>query len=156
VSAMTSVTSPMQNSTLPSCGVHSSTRQGTINPLTCSNGSFPTLRQGQSWCMSFDPLRTRFAVAAVLASLGRCGCQRQRICVPAKSQSRFSLNSLATLPPWHSAFCNVAISTPAAHIGPNPPWAGCVYGADTPVWLALDAPQRLTGKFVRDRKVISW
>ena len=29
-------------------------------------------------------------------------------------------------------------------------------GADTPVWLALDAPQRLTGKFVRDRRVISW
>ena len=29
-------------------------------------------------------------------------------------------------------------------------------GADTPVWLALDAPQRLSGKFVRDRKVISW
>ena len=29
-------------------------------------------------------------------------------------------------------------------------------GADTPVWLALDAPQRLTGKFVRDRKVIPW
>jgi NAD(P)-dependent dehydrogenase (short-subunit alcohol dehydrogenase family) len=29
-------------------------------------------------------------------------------------------------------------------------------GADTPVWLALDAPQNLTGKFVRDRRVISW
>jgi len=29
-------------------------------------------------------------------------------------------------------------------------------GADTAVWLALDAPQRLTGKFVRDRKVIPW
>jgi hypothetical protein len=29
-------------------------------------------------------------------------------------------------------------------------------GADTPVWLVLDAPQRLTGKFVRDRKVIPW
>lgn len=29
-------------------------------------------------------------------------------------------------------------------------------GADTPVWLALDAPQKLTGKFVRDRRVISW
>jgi NAD(P)-dependent dehydrogenase (short-subunit alcohol dehydrogenase family) len=29
-------------------------------------------------------------------------------------------------------------------------------GADTPVWLALDAPQDLTGKFVRDRKVIPW
>ena len=29
-------------------------------------------------------------------------------------------------------------------------------GADTPVWLALDAPQSLIGKFVRDRRVISW
>lgn len=29
-------------------------------------------------------------------------------------------------------------------------------GADTPVWLALDAPQTLTGKFVRDREVIPW
>jgi NAD(P)-dependent dehydrogenase (short-subunit alcohol dehydrogenase family) len=29
-------------------------------------------------------------------------------------------------------------------------------GADTPVWLALEAPQDLTGKFVRDRKVIPW
>jgi NAD(P)-dependent dehydrogenase (short-subunit alcohol dehydrogenase family) len=29
-------------------------------------------------------------------------------------------------------------------------------GADTPVWLALDAPQSLTGKFIRDRRVISW
>src|SRR5215470_2418249 len=29
-------------------------------------------------------------------------------------------------------------------------------GAETAVWLALDAPQDLTGKFVRDRKVIPW
>jgi NAD(P)-dependent dehydrogenase (short-subunit alcohol dehydrogenase family) len=29
-------------------------------------------------------------------------------------------------------------------------------GADTAVWLALDAPATLTGKFVRDRKVIPW
>jgi NAD(P)-dependent dehydrogenase (short-subunit alcohol dehydrogenase family) len=29
-------------------------------------------------------------------------------------------------------------------------------GADTAVWLALDAPQSLTGKFLRDRKVIAW
>jgi NAD(P)-dependent dehydrogenase (short-subunit alcohol dehydrogenase family) len=29
-------------------------------------------------------------------------------------------------------------------------------GADTPVWLALDAPQNLTGKFLRDRKEIPW
>jgi hypothetical protein len=27
---------------------------------------------------------------------------------------------------------------------------------DTAVWLALDAPQDLTGKFLRDRKVIPW
>lgn len=29
-------------------------------------------------------------------------------------------------------------------------------GADTAVWLALDAPQDLTGNLLRDRKVIAW
>src|SRR5947208_4576045 len=29
-------------------------------------------------------------------------------------------------------------------------------GADTIVWLAIDAPQNLTGKFLRDRKEIPW
>jgi NAD(P)-dependent dehydrogenase (short-subunit alcohol dehydrogenase family) len=29
-------------------------------------------------------------------------------------------------------------------------------GADTAVWLALDAPQKLTGKFLRERKIIPW
>ncbi len=29
-------------------------------------------------------------------------------------------------------------------------------GADSAVWLALDAPQSLTGKFIRGRKVIPW
>jgi NAD(P)-dependent dehydrogenase (short-subunit alcohol dehydrogenase family) len=29
-------------------------------------------------------------------------------------------------------------------------------GADSAVWLALDAPQKLTGKFIRERKVIAW
>ena len=29
-------------------------------------------------------------------------------------------------------------------------------GADTAVWLALDAPRDLSGKFLRDRKVIGW
>lgn len=31
-----------------------------------------------------------------------------------------------------------------------------VDGADTAVWLALDAPQSRTGKFLRDRQVIAW
>jgi NAD(P)-dependent dehydrogenase (short-subunit alcohol dehydrogenase family) len=30
------------------------------------------------------------------------------------------------------------------------------HGADTAVWLALDAPRTLTGKFIRDRAVIPW
>jgi hypothetical protein len=29
-------------------------------------------------------------------------------------------------------------------------------GADTIVWLATDAPQNLTDKFLRDRKKIPW
>jgi NAD(P)-dependent dehydrogenase (short-subunit alcohol dehydrogenase family) len=39
--------------------------------------------------------------------------------------------------------------------GPNATRA-VAEGADTAVWLALDAPATLTGKFVRDRKVIPW
>ena len=30
------------------------------------------------------------------------------------------------------------------------------FGADTIVWLASEAPQDLTGKFLRDRKEIAW
>jgi len=29
-------------------------------------------------------------------------------------------------------------------------------GAETPVWLASDAPQKLTGNFIRDKKIIPW
>jgi NAD(P)-dependent dehydrogenase (short-subunit alcohol dehydrogenase family) len=29
-------------------------------------------------------------------------------------------------------------------------------GADTIVWLATEAPQTLTGRFIRDRKPIPW
>jgi NAD(P)-dependent dehydrogenase (short-subunit alcohol dehydrogenase family) len=29
-------------------------------------------------------------------------------------------------------------------------------GADTPVWLALEAPHSLTGKLLRDRKTVDW
>jgi NAD(P)-dependent dehydrogenase (short-subunit alcohol dehydrogenase family) len=29
-------------------------------------------------------------------------------------------------------------------------------GAETPVWLATEAPLRLTGKFLRDKKEIEW
>ncbi|MEZ4722222.1 MAG: SDR family oxidoreductase, partial [Flavobacteriales bacterium] len=29
-------------------------------------------------------------------------------------------------------------------------------GAETPVWLATKAPLDLTGKFIRDKKVIPW
>jgi hypothetical protein len=29
-------------------------------------------------------------------------------------------------------------------------------GAETPVWLASEAPIELTGKFLRDKKTIPW
>jgi NAD(P)-dependent dehydrogenase (short-subunit alcohol dehydrogenase family) len=39
--------------------------------------------------------------------------------------------------------------------GPSAP-RDVAQGADTAVWLALDAPHDLTGKFLRDREVIPW
>ena len=49
-------------------------------------------------------------------------------------------------------------AAPAAHLRgywPLLALAGFVVVAGI-VWLAVDAPQNLTGKFLRDRKVIPW
>jgi NAD(P)-dependent dehydrogenase (short-subunit alcohol dehydrogenase family) len=39
--------------------------------------------------------------------------------------------------------------------GSSAPWS-VEKGAETPVWLAAEAPENLTGKFIWDKKVIQW
>ena len=53
-------------------------------------------------------------------------------------------------------------STPSAPGGSRPTWEAVTrrlpveQGADTIVWLATEAPQSMTGLFIRDRKPIPW
>jgi len=56
---------------------HSSTRPGITDPSTCSSGRAST---GTELCKSFDPLRARFSVLAVLARLGRSANAPSRVC----------------------------------------------------------------------------
>src|SRR5712691_3899192 len=45
--------------------------------------------------------------------------------------------------------------SPRDHSPPTQRQRSVEQGADTVVWLALDAPPNLTGKFLRDREVIA-
>lgn len=52
-----------------------------------------------------------------------------------------------------NAVCPGWVKTDMGGSGANRPVAK---GAETPVWLATDAPQNLSGKFIRDKRVIDW
>ena len=78
---------------------------------------------------------------------------------PAYSISKTALNMLtqqltATLPDvmvnsMCPGWCRTEMGGPDAPLTPE-------QGADTLVWLALDAPSSLRGKFVKERQVIPW
>jgi NAD(P)-dependent dehydrogenase (short-subunit alcohol dehydrogenase family) len=78
---------------------------------------------------------------------------------PAYSMSKTALNMLtqqltAALPrvmvnSMCPGWCRTDMGGPDAPLSPEE-------GADTLVWLALDAPRDLRGKFVKQRKVIPW
>jgi NAD(P)-dependent dehydrogenase (short-subunit alcohol dehydrogenase family) len=64
-------------------------------------------------------------------------------CQLAAAQPKFAVNSVC--PGW--------VRTDMGGAGAD---RSVEEGADTIVWLAADAPQNLTGKFLRDRKPIPW
>lgn len=78
---------------------------------------------------------------------------------PAYSMSKTALNALTQ---------HFAVALPAFAVNTvSPGWVRTAMGgdaaplsveqgADTIVWLALDAPQSLTGKFLRERREIAW
>ena len=78
---------------------------------------------------------------------------------PAYSVSKAALNALtrqfaAALP--HCAVNSVCPGWVRTAMGGNAAPRSVEEGADTIVWLAAEAPQTLTGKFLRDRQVIDW
>jgi len=78
---------------------------------------------------------------------------------PAYSMSKTALNSLtqhfaAALPSF--AVNSVSPGWVRTEMGGSAAPLSVAEGADTIVWLALDAPQDLTGKFLRERREIDW
>jgi NAD(P)-dependent dehydrogenase (short-subunit alcohol dehydrogenase family) len=78
---------------------------------------------------------------------------------PAYSMSKTALNALtqhfaAALP--HFAINAVSPGWVRTDMGGSAAPLSVEQGADTVVWLALDAPQTLTGKFLRERREIAW
>jgi NAD(P)-dependent dehydrogenase (short-subunit alcohol dehydrogenase family) len=78
---------------------------------------------------------------------------------PAYSMSKSALNALtqhfaAALPDF--AVNSVSPGWVRTEMGGNAAPLSVEEGADTIVWLALDAPQSLTGQFLRERKPIAW
>ena len=78
---------------------------------------------------------------------------------PAYSMSKTALNSLTQH--FAAALPNFAVNCVSPGWvrtemgGPSAPLS-VEQGADTIVWLALEAPQSLTGKFLRERREIAW
>ncbi len=78
---------------------------------------------------------------------------------PAYSISKTALNGVtvqlaAALPKFAiNSVCPGWVRTDMGGAGAN---RSVAQGADTIVWLAAEAPQNLTGKFLRDRKPIPW
>jgi NAD(P)-dependent dehydrogenase (short-subunit alcohol dehydrogenase family) len=78
---------------------------------------------------------------------------------PAYSMSKTALNALtqhfaAALPQF--AVNAVSPGWVRTDMGGDAAPLSVEQGADTIVWLALDAPQTLTGKFLRERREIAW
>ena len=78
---------------------------------------------------------------------------------PAYSMSKTALNALtqhfaAALPRF--AVNSVSPGWVRTDMGGKSAPLSVEQGADTIVWLALDAPQKLTGKFLRERQEIAW
>jgi NAD(P)-dependent dehydrogenase (short-subunit alcohol dehydrogenase family) len=66
-----------------------------------------------------------------------------RLLAPALAQTGVAVNAMC--PGW-------VRTEMGGHAAPRP----VAEGADTAVWLALDAPRELSGRFLRDRQVIPW
>jgi NAD(P)-dependent dehydrogenase (short-subunit alcohol dehydrogenase family) len=80
---------------------------------------------------------------------------------PAYSISKTALNAVtrqfaAALRPRHIAVNSVCPGWVRTAMGGTGAPRAVQQGADTIVWLATEAPASLTGRFVRDRKVIGW
>lgn len=110
---------------------------------------------------AFLPLLRRSEAARIInvsSGAGQLGGELQAW-APAYSISKTALNSLTTQ--LAAALPKLAVNSVCpgwvrTDMGGSSAPRSVEQGADTIVWLATEAAQSLTGKFVKDRRVIEW
>jgi len=110
---------------------------------------------------AFQPLLAKSAAPRVINISSGAGQLAEGLqnWAPAYSMSKTALNALtqhfaAALPQF--AVNSVSPGWVRTEMGGASAPLSVEQGADTIVWLALDAPQNLTGKFLRERREIAW
>jgi NAD(P)-dependent dehydrogenase (short-subunit alcohol dehydrogenase family) len=110
---------------------------------------------------AFQPLLSRSKAPRVINVSSGAGqlCEGLQDWAPAYSMSKTALNALTqhfagALPEF--AVNAVSPGWVRTAMGGDAAPLSVEQGADTIVWLALDAPQELTGKFLRERREIAW
>ncbi len=111
---------------------------------------------------AFYPLLAKSDLARVInVSSGAGALSEMGNYAPAYSISKTALNAVtvqlaAALKPEGIAINSVCPGWVRTDMGGRHAPRSVAQGVDTIVWLATDAPKSLTGKFLRDRKVIAW
>jgi len=131
---------------LPAEVIRATFDANTVAPLMVAQAFLPQLRQSKH-------------PRIINISSGAGQLSEPSTWAPAYRFSKAALNSITTtlaaaLPGF--AVNSVCPGWVRTRMGGNAAPRSVQQGADTPVWLALDAPQTLTGEFLRDREVIPW
>jgi NAD(P)-dependent dehydrogenase (short-subunit alcohol dehydrogenase family) len=131
---------------LPVATVRSTLETNTFGPLRVAQAFVSRLRQSQK-------------PRIINISSGGGQLSEPSTWAPAYCLSKTALNSLtvqlaAALPDF--AVNSVCPGWVRTSMGGDAAPRSVADGADTAVWLATEAPQSLTGKFLRDREVIPW
>lgn len=123
-------------------------RTNVLGPLALAQGVLPLLRKS-----------SRPRIINVSSGMGQLSSMGGGSC--AYRLSKTALNGLTAILAADLAGERVAVNALCpgwvkTDMGGPGATRSVAQGADTPVWLALDAPQEVTGKLWRDRAEIAW
>jgi len=111
---------------------------------------------------AFHPLLVKSGDARIInVSSGSGSLSEMRTYAPAYSISKTALNAVTVQLAFAFKSSGIAVNSVCpgwvrTDMGGRGAPRSVEKGADTIVWLAAEAPKNLTGKFLRDRKVIAW
>ncbi|MDP9291401.1 MAG: SDR family NAD(P)-dependent oxidoreductase, partial [Verrucomicrobiota bacterium] len=120
----------------------------TVGPLLVTQAFLPLLKKSKS-------------SRVINVSSGAGQLNDMEAWAPAYSISKTALNAVTRQFAWLWKDDGIAVNCICpgwvrTDMGGSDATRSVEQGADTVTWLATDAPQKLTGRFLRDRKEIDW